>query len=136
MFADLDFRSHVPIYVQLVERVKHLLATGALQPGDQLPTVRQLAAELRVNFNTVARAYRLLDEGGVISTQQGRGTYVLEVPPPEDVVRLRHQTLDGLSRNFMTEAYRMGFEADEVQAEVYALIKTWQESGAPPDDEN
>jgi GntR family transcriptional regulator len=136
MFADLDFRSHIPIYVQLVERVKHLVASEALQPGDQLPTVRQLAAELRVNFNTVARAYRLLDEAGVISTQQGRGTYVLELPPPEDAVRLRRRALDGLSRNFLLEAHRMGFEADEVQANLEALLKLWQTTGEPPEDDN
>jgi GntR family transcriptional regulator len=136
MFADLDFRSHIPIYVQLVERVKHLVASGTLHPGDQLPTVRQLAAELRVNFNTVARAYRLLDEAGVISTQQGRGTYVLEVPPPEDAVRLRRKALDGLSRNFLLEAHRMGFEADEVQANLEALLKLWQTIGEPPEDDN
>ncbi|MGD8760462.1 MAG: GntR family transcriptional regulator, partial [Anaerolineales bacterium] len=64
MFIELDFRSHIPIYVQIMERIKHLMATGMLGPGDQLPTVRQLAADLRVNFNTVARAYRLLDEAG------------------------------------------------------------------------
>jgi GntR family transcriptional regulator len=136
MFADLDFRSHIPIYVQLVERVKHLVASGTLRPGDQLPTVRQLAAELRVNFNTVARAYRLLDEAGVISTQQGRGTYVLEVPPPEDAIRLRRKALDGLSHNFLLEAHRMGFEADEVQANLEALLKLWQTTGEPPEDDN
>src|SRR3970282_1936658 len=78
MVIELDFRSHVPIYSQIVDQVKQLVARGALQPGEQLPTVRQLAADLRVNFNTVARAYRMLDEAGVISTQQGRGPYVLE----------------------------------------------------------
>ena len=135
MFADIDFRSHIPIYVQLVERVKHLVATGTLQPGDQLPTVRQLAAELRVNFNTVARAYRLLDETGVISTQQGRGTYVLEVPPPEEAVRLRKQVLDGLSRSFLQEASRMGFQAEEVWAELETLLTLWQEAGEPPEDD-
>ena len=135
MFADLDFRSHIPIYVQLVERVKHLVATGTLQPGDQLPTVRQLAAELRVNFNTVARAYRLLDEAGVISTQQGRGTYVLEVPPPEEAGRLRRQVLDGLSRSFLQEANRMGFQAKEVWADLETLLTLWQETGEPPEDE-
>lgn len=135
MFSDLDFRSHIPIYVQLVDRVKQLIATGALQPGDQLPTVRQLAAELRVNFNTVARAYRLLDEAGVISTQQGRGTYVLEAPPPEDAIRLRQKALDGIGRHFLQEAHRMGFEAEEVEANLETLLALWREAGVPPDDE-
>jgi GntR family transcriptional regulator len=70
----LDFRSGVPVYVQLVEQVLQYLSSGSLKPGDQLPTVRQMAAALRVNFNTVARAYRMLDEAGLISTQQSRGT--------------------------------------------------------------
>jgi GntR family transcriptional regulator len=115
MFTDLDFRSHIPIYVQLVERVKQLIATGSLQPGDQLPTVRQLAAELRVNFNT-------------------RGTYVLEIPPPEDARQLRQKALDGLSRHFLQEAHRMGFEAAEIQSNLKALIELWQRTGEPPED--
>lgn len=134
MFVELDFRSHVPIYVQIVERVKHLVATEALKPGDQLPTVRQLAADLRVNFNTVARAYRILDEVGVISTQQGRGTYVLEAPPPEQAKLLRQAALTALIQSFLTEAARLGFEADEVAQEVDELITRWQEEGAPPAD--
>ncbi len=58
----LDFRSSVPIYMQIVEQVQQKVAVGELKKYDQLPTVRQLATELRVNFNTVARAYRILDE--------------------------------------------------------------------------
>jgi GntR family transcriptional regulator len=60
----LDFRSGLPIYAQIVNQIQSLLANGLLKPGDQLPTVRALAHELHVNFNTVARAYRLLDEAG------------------------------------------------------------------------
>ena len=134
MFVELDFRSHVPIYVQIVERIKHLVATEALKPGDQLPTVRQLAADLRVNFNTIARAYRILDEAGVISTQQGRGTYVLEPLPPERATRLRQAALDALARSFLTEADRLGFEPDEVASDVQALIDRWRQEGAPPED--
>ncbi len=136
MFADLDFRSHVPIYVQLVDRVKHLVATGVLKPGDQLPTVRQLAAELRVNFNTVARAYRILDEAGVISTQQGRGTFVLEPLPPERAERLREAALEGLVRSFLADAARMGFVPDEVQAKTEAFIDRWRAEGRPPGEVN
>jgi GntR family transcriptional regulator len=132
MFSELDFRSHIPIYVQLVERIKHLVASGVLEPGSQLPTVRQMAAELRVNFNTVARAYRILDESGVISTQQGRGTYVLDPPPPEQAERLRRAALEGLAGSFISDAERMGFEPGEVQAEIEQMIKTWQDEGRVP----
>ena len=78
----IDFRSGLPIYIQIMNQIEQQVSGGMLKPGDQLPTVRALASELRVNFNTVARAYRLLDETGVISTQQGRGTYILVKPPP------------------------------------------------------
>ena len=132
MFSELDFRTHTPIYIQIVERVEHLIATGVLEPGDQLPTVRQLAAELRVNFNTIARAYRMLDESGVISTQQGRGTYVLESPPPEQAANLRRQAVDGITRTFLDEAHRMGFEPEEVHQAVVGLIELWRRTGEPP----
>jgi GntR family transcriptional regulator len=133
MFSELDFRSHVPIYVQLEERIKHLVASGVLEPGSQLPTVRQLAAELRVNFNTVARAYRILDEAGVISTQQGRGTYVLDPPPPEQAERLRKAALEGLTASYLADAERMGFEPQEVSTEIERMVRSWQESGQAPD---
>jgi GntR family transcriptional regulator len=134
MFVELDFRSHVPIYVQIVERVKHLVATDVLKPGDQLPTVRQLAADLRVNFNTVARAYRILDEAGVISTQQGRGTFVLEPPLPESATRLRRETLEALTKSFLSDADRLGFEPEEVTESVEAWVERWRQHGAPIDE--
>ncbi|MCJ7824590.1 MAG: GntR family transcriptional regulator [Anaerolineales bacterium] len=136
MFAELDFRSHVPIYAQLVDRIKHLVASGALGPGDQLPTVRQMAAELRVNFNTIARAYRILDEEGVISTQQGRGTYVLEPMPPEKASRLRNAALEGMTRSFLEHAHQVGFKPDEISMLLNELIDTWREEGEPPKAED
>ncbi len=137
MFSELDFRSHIPIYTQIVDRVEHLIATGVLEPGGQLPTVRQLAAELRVNFNTIARAYRILDENGVISTQQGRGTYVLEPPPPERAANLRKEAIDALTRSYLSEADRMGFGPDDVIQRIDKLVERWRESGEAPslDDE-
>jgi GntR family transcriptional regulator len=110
----LDFRSGTPIYTQIVEQVSQQVVSGKLQPGDQLPTVRALALELRVNFNTVARAYRLLDEAGIISTQQGRGTYILEVPPPERTTKLRQQALEALTRDYLSEVFRLGCSQDEI----------------------
>ena len=69
----LDFRSNEPIYLQIARQVEQLVAKGELKLGDQLPTVRELATELRINFNTVGRAYRVLDETRLISTQRGSG---------------------------------------------------------------
>lgn len=110
---DLDFRSDVPLTNQIVAQIQQQLATGALNPSDQLPTVRALALELRINFNTVARAYRSLDEAGIISTQQGRGTFILEQPPPGMNERLRQESLEALARRYIEEAGRLGFAPSE-----------------------
>ena len=111
----LDFRSGLPIYTQIVEQIRHMLASGELKPGDQLPTVRQLATDLRVNFNTIARAYRMLDEAGLISTQQGRGTYIWETPSPEASQKLRLEGLNELTQRYLAEAVALGFSLDEVR---------------------
>jgi len=114
MDIQLDFRSDTPVTNQLVEQIQQLLVNGTLKPGDQLPTVRALALELRVNFNTVARAYRILDEEGVISTQQGRGTFILEQPPPGVSERLKRESLEASARRYFDEAVRLGFTPDEI----------------------
>lgn len=120
---ELDFRSGIPIYAQIVERVKELLTSGELKAGDQLPTVRALAQELRVNFNTVARAYRILDEMGIISTQQGRGTYILEIPPPEALMRMREQVLLDLTRRYLADAMQLEFTPDEILRVVQEQLR-------------
>jgi GntR family transcriptional regulator len=114
----LDLRSGVPIYVQLVEQVQQLVIAGKLNPGDQLPTVRQLASELRVNFNTIARAYRMLDEAGLISTQQGRGTYILDQPASGLTDRLKTETLDAQVARFLSEMLRQGYDLKDVKEKI------------------
>jgi len=118
----IDFRSGIPIYTQIVEQVKQQVLNGELKPGDQLPTVRALALELRVNFNTIARAYRLLDEANIISTQQGRGTFILDVPPPERTDKLRRQALEALTRDYLNEARRLGCSTSEISKEINEQI--------------
>ena len=120
----LDFRSGVPIYTQIVEQVRQQVVSGKLRPGDQLPTVRALALELRVNFNTVARAYRLLDEAGIISTQQGRGTYILDAPPPKRADKLRQQALRALTRDYLNEAFRLGCSSEEIGNSLKEQLET------------
>lgn len=120
MQITLDFQSKVPIYTQVVEQVKGLVSAGVLKPGDQLPTVREVAADLSVNFNTVARAYRLLHDEGVISTQQGRGTYVLAHAPPAAAAAMRHALLTETIGGWLAELERMGFEPAEVR-------RAWEE---------
>lgn len=113
MNVQIDFRSEIPITNQIVEQIQSQIAGGLLKPGDQLPTVRAMALELRVNFNTVARAYRILDEAGIISTQQGRGTFILEQPPPQTSERLRREALLALAQRYLTEAARLGFSREQ-----------------------
>lgn len=124
----LDVRSGLPIYTQIVNQIQSQLVNGILKPGDQLPTVRALAQELRVNFNTVARAYRILDEEHIISTQQGRGTYITEIPPPEVSARLRRESLEALTQRFISEAFRLGFSEREVNQMVRDRLKISKEA--------
>jgi GntR family transcriptional regulator len=135
---NLDFRSGVPSYVQIVEQVQAFLTNGELKPGDQLPTVRQLASELRVNFNTIARAYRMLDEAGLISTQQGRGTYLLDQPSAEAVQKLKKESLELQSKRFLRSLAKQGFTYEESQQTIQTLFQAWQDGSLEkePDNEN
>lgn len=119
---ELDFRSGNPIYVQIMNQIQHKIAAGELAPDDQLPTVRQLAAELRVNFNTIARAYRMLDEAGVISTQHGRGTFILAPPSEEAADRRRREDLDRLTEQYLIGANELGFKADQIRTVFEKMI--------------
>ncbi len=129
MNIEIDLTSKVPSYVQIIDQIKHLIAAGELQPDDQLPTVRQLATDLRVNFNTVARAYRLLDEEGLISTQHGRGTFILPLPKEGNGEKLRKQDLDYLTRHYLTEASRLEYQPEEVMAVLETYMNLWKETG-------
>ncbi len=126
----LDFHSGLPIYTQIVNQVQSQLANGMLKPGDQLPTVRALAQELRVNFNTVARAYRILDEARIISTQQGRGTFITEILLPYVAEKLRNESLEALTRRFVDEAIRLGFSEREISQMVRDNLKLVKEAKA------
>jgi GntR family transcriptional regulator len=131
MNLEIDFRSGIPIYLQVVERIRERLAAGKLKPGDQLPTVRSLALELRVNFNTIARAYRILDESGIISTQQGRGTYIIEMPPPEVSEQIRQKALFDLTRRFITDAGRLGISPDQLMEFLKDQVSRQNEPNNP-----
>ncbi len=118
----LDFRAEEPIYLQIARQIEQLVARGALKQGDQLPTVRELATELRINFNTVSRAYRLLDETRLISTQRGRGTYIWEEPTEQSMNELRKKSLEELSLRYLAEAARLGYSGEEVVEALQRLV--------------
>ncbi len=139
LILQIDFRSGLPIYTQIVNQIQTQVVTGVLKPGDQLPTVRALAEDLRVNFNTVARAYRLLDEARIISTQQGRGTYITEIPPPKVTEKLRKESLEALTHRFISEAMRLDFSKVEINQIVDDQLKAWKdevETGQNESEEN
>ncbi len=114
----LDFRSNEPIYLQIARQVEQLVATGALKQGDQLPTVRELATELRINFNTVGRAYRVLDETRLISTQRGRGTYIWEQPTEETMKQLKKKSLEELTQAYRNQIDQLGYSLEDAIEEL------------------
>ena len=126
MTIKLDFRSAKPIYAQIVDQIKHMIASGELKPGDQLPPVRELAADLQVNFNTIARAYRMLDEAGTLSTQHGRGTYILEPPFANDADDLPSDPLEALTRHYLAVAIHLGYRLKEVSAAFERTLASHQ----------
>ncbi len=139
MQIEIDLTSKIPIYVQIIDQVKHMIATGVLRPNDQLPTVRQLATDLRVNFNTVARAYRMLDDEGLISTQHGRGTFILSHSSQEEKDLLRRQDLNWLTRHYLNDVSQLGYAPDDVNRILKKYLQLWEATGAPPaehDDES
>ena len=110
----IDFRSDISITHQIVEQIYDQVEQGELKSGQQLPTVRDLADELKVNFNTVARAYRMLDQAGIISTQHGRGTFVLPDTTPQTSERM--EKLDQTIKDFLEELAKKEYTGAEILA--------------------
>lgn len=121
----IDPDSAVPIYLQIVSSVKHQVAIGRLKPGEQLPTVRELATHLSINPNTVARAYEILNGDNVITTQQGRGTYVRERPDEAHLARIRQEQLKTMMDSIVGKALSMGYTADEIRDAFDAQMARW-----------
>jgi len=119
----IDFRANLSITEQIYEQIHEQIIRGDLSPGEQLPTVRELAGELKVNFNTVARVYRLLDKAGLISTQHGRGTYILPAIDPSYKERI--EKLDGEIRVFLEKARKIGATETEVLAVFHRNLGQW-----------
>jgi GntR family transcriptional regulator len=118
----VDPKDPTPIYAQLERGIRIAIATARLQPGQQLPTVRQLAVELRVNANTVARVYLGLEREGVLQTKRGVGTFIAEqLPELHDSHRERR--LKSIADKFLTEATSLGYAPREVVRYLARRIK-------------
>ncbi len=109
----LDLESGVPVYRQIIDQILVAIASGALQPGAQLPTVRQLAVDLSINPNTVVRAYRELEIRGILTTQQGSGTFISAQKVEPDQLE-RQRQLAQLVGEFVSRAGATGFTVQEL----------------------
>jgi GntR family transcriptional regulator len=116
----IDHRHPTPLYAQLEQGIRGAIAAGRLAPGAQLPTVRQLAVELKVNANTVARVYVDLERAGVLETRRGVGTFVATAQPPLGSKRGRETELRALVRRTIDEAAAKGFSVEDVRDVVKA----------------
>lgn len=113
-YFHVDSDSPTPIYAQLDRSIRAAIATGELEPGSQLPTVRQLAVDLAVNANTVAKVYTQLERDGILETRRGVGTFVRDIPSPPPA-RARHEReLRELIRRFIGDAALLGFTLPEL----------------------
>jgi GntR family transcriptional regulator len=110
----IDPRDRTPIYAQLERALRAAIATGRLQPGDQLPTVRQLAVDLSVNANTVARVYAELERAGVIETRRGVGSFISATPARAHPPREHDRRLRAFVTRVLSDADAAGFTADDV----------------------
>lgn len=119
----------LPLYAQLERTIRSAVALGRLQVGDRLPTVRQLAVDLRVNANTVARVYAELERQGVLSTRRGVGTFVETVPCAEASHSLsrRRKELRAFVERFLSEAAAQGFARDELLPEIQHAFSLFKE---------
>jgi GntR family transcriptional regulator len=109
----LDLKSGVPIYRQIIDQVKSGIATGAVGPGDRLPTVRQLSVDLSVNPNTVIRAYNELELTGLVETHMGSGTFIGDKRVERDEVEHR-RILDQICQEFLSRASAHGFTLEDI----------------------
>lgn len=122
----IDQKSGIPIYIQIMDQVKHLIATGALLPGQQLPTIRELAVNLTINLHTVAHAYAELEREGLLTIQRGRGTFITDGHHQDQLEDLRAQKLQALVENLFVEVLSLGYEPDEIEQALVAQIEQWR----------
>ena len=116
----IDLQDATPIYAQLERALRAAIATGRMRPGDQLPTVRQLAVELRVNANTVARVYAELERAGVIETRRGVGSFISATPTEARTPREHERRLRAFVTRVLADADAAGFTSDEIAAALRA----------------
>ena len=114
MDITINLTDGVPIYRQIVNQVKYLVASGLLQPGEELPPIRTLALQLKVTPNTIVKAYGELEIAGVVQKRQGSGTFVSEGRPQQVALRERRRVIEQRIDALLAEAHQLNFTADEI----------------------
>ena len=113
----LDAKGGTPFYRQIIDQIKFGIASGSLKLGEQLPTVRALAVELKINLNTVTKAYKELEIQSILETQQGTGTFIgktdIKIPAEE-----KNKKLKSICNEFTTIAYSYGFSTSDIINEL------------------
>ena len=127
----LDMHSGMPVYRQIIDQVRGAIASGALNAGDQLPTVRQLAVDLAINPNTVVRAYRELELGGLLETHQGTGTFI-SAQKMKRADAEREKQLAQIVGDCVSRAGAAGFTVDELIDELSSLTRRASTPGDEP----
>lgn len=125
----IDSRSAVPVYEQLRRGIIMGIVSGRLEPGEKLPSIRELAASLKINPNTVARAYRQLEEEGVVRARRGLGVYVSELP--EGLEGKRRDSLQRLASDYVSRAAGIGADSETILNAVSMELR-----GGADDDRN
>jgi GntR family transcriptional regulator len=115
--------SGVPIYVQLREQLLGAIGAGVLAPGDQMPTMRQVAVALRVDLNTVRHAYDELERAGAIRLERGRGSFVADAPPRIDA-ETRSAQIDNLARQSLAMAQAQGIAPNDLAERILSLASS------------
>jgi GntR family transcriptional regulator len=128
MFLKVDHSSGVPIYRQVMEQIKYSMAKGVLKPGDRLPAIRQLSLELKVNPNTIAKAYSELEHGQVIETRRGMGTYVSE-KKIEMSEEGKMEIITQLAERLAVEAVQLDISEEELQKIVRKAMGRFNQAG-------
>jgi GntR family transcriptional regulator len=124
----------VAIYRQIVNQVKYLVASGLLQPGDELPPIRTLALQLKVTPNTIVKAYGELEASGVIQKRHGSGTFVSEGRAQPVALRERRRVIEQRIDALLAEAHQLNFTAHDIQRMVRERKAAMDETSAEPAD--
>ena len=120
MYLRLDYQSGEAIYRQIVEQIKYKIASGELKPNEQLPSIRDLAKQLKINPRTVVKIYEELQSGGLVVRRQGQGVFVKNSQSAVPI-HTRNKLIGEIARRMLAEAYRLGASEEEV-IEIFRKI--------------